>query len=114
MSDCLFCRIVAGDVPSTKVAETDTTYAFRDVNPVAPVHVLVVPKQHIDSIQTLTPDDADVLAACFATIQEVAGLEAVAEPGYRVVVNQGRHGGMAVAHLHFHVIGGRPLRWPPE
>jgi histidine triad (HIT) family protein len=96
------------------VVETDSTCAFRDLNPVAPVHVLVVPKRHIDSAQTLTPDDADLLAACFSTLQEVAEREGVAEDGYRVIVNVGRHGGMTVSHLHFHLIGGRPLPWPPE
>lgn len=114
MADCLFCGIVTGEVPSEKVTETDETYAFRDINPVAPTHVLVVPKRHVPTVEHLGPEDADVLAACFTTIQEVARSEGVADDGYRVVANVGRHGGMTVSHLHFHVIGGRPLRWPPE
>jgi len=114
MSDCLFCAIVAGDVPSDRVVETDDTYAFRDINPAAPVHVLVIPKRHVPTVEHLEPGDADVLAACFATIQEVARSEGIADDGYRVVANVGRHGGMTIPHLHFHVIGGRPLRWPPE
>lgn len=114
MTDCLFCRIVGGDVPSERVVETETTYAFRDINPAAPVHVLVVPKEHVDSLHALVPEHAGLVMDCLQTVQRVAEQEGVAETGYRVVANVGRHGGMTIHHLHFHVLGGRPLRWPPE
>lgn len=114
MADCLFCGIVAGDVPSEQVAADEHTYVFRDINPVAPVHVLVVPREHIDSLQTLEPEHADVLYAVFQMARRVTESEGIADDGYRVVVNVGRHGGMTVSHLHLHVMGGRPLRWPPE
>lgn len=114
MADCLFCQIVAGDVPSERVADDELTYAFRDINPAAPVHVLVVPKEHLDHFHTLTPGDAPVLSAMAQTVQRVAEAEGIVDDGYRVVANVGRHGGMTVDHFHFHVLGGRPLRWPPE
>lgn len=114
MSDCLFCQIVAGDVPSDRVADDDLTYAFRDINPVAPVHVLVVPKEHVATFHTLEPQHAEMLFAMVRTTQRVADEEGVADDGYRIVTNVGKHGGMTVEHLHFHLIGGRPLRWPPE
>lgn len=112
--DCLFCGIAAGDVPSDEVAGDDRTYAFRDINPAAPVHVLVVPREHVGHLGTLGPGDADLLVAMATMVQRVAEQEGVAGDGYRVVANVGRHGGMTVDHLHFHVLGGRPLRWPPE
>ena len=114
MSDCLFCGIVAGDVPSDRVFDDELTYAFRDINPAAPVHVLVVPKQHIEHLGTLTPEHSGVLAAMIRSVQAVVAEEGVADSGYRVVANVGRHGGMTIDHLHLHVLGGRPLRWPPE
>lgn len=114
MPECLFCGIVAGEVPSEKVADDELTYAFRDINPAAPVHVLVVPKGHLDHFHTLTPDHVPVLSAMVQTVQRVAEGEGIADDGYRVVTNVGRHGGMTVDHLHLHVLGGRPLRWPPE
>ena len=96
------------------MVETDTTYAFRDINPAAPVHVLVVPRRHIESAHRVGGDDVPELADCFTTIQQVAEQEGVAETGYRIVANVGRHAGMTIPHLHFHVLGGRPMRWPPE
>lgn len=113
-ADCLFCKIVAGDVPSDAVLDDEHTYAFRDINPAAPVHVLVVPKEHVEHLGTLTPDHAPLLADLVSSVQRVVAQEGVAEDGYRVVANVGRHGGMTVDHLHLHVLGGRPLRWPPE
>lgn len=111
---CLFCGIVAGSVPSDGVLETEHCYAFRDVNPAAPVHVLVVPKAHMDSAADLGPDDAGVLADLFAAVNQVANQEGIAESGYRVVTNVGEDAGQLVRHLHFHVLGGRGLRWPPK
>ncbi len=114
MSDCLFCGIVAGSVPSEVVLETEHTYSFRDINPAAPVHVLVVPKTHVDSVADLGPGDADLLSDLMAAVNQVADQEGIAKSGYRVVTNVGEDAGQLVRHLHFHVIGGRSLRWPPK
>lgn len=114
MTDCLFCKIVAGDIPSEVVADDEFTYAFRDINPAAPVHVLVIPKTHIAHLGDVGPEHAPMLAALVATVQRVTDTLGIADDGYRVVANVGRHGGMTVDHLHLHVLGGRPLRWPPE
>lgn len=114
MADCLFCGIVAGSVPSNAVLETDLSYAFRDINPAAPVHVLVVPKAHLDSVVDLDATQAGLLADLFAAVNQVAVQEGVSESGYRVVTNVGEDAGQLVRHLHFHVIGGRELRWPPK
>ena len=113
MPDCLFCKIIAGEIPSQGVLETDHAYAFRDINPGAPVHVLVVPRRHIDSVAAVTPADAETLTGVFAAIQDVAAKEGLAERGYRVVANVGEDAGMTVHHLHFHVVGGQPMGWPP-
>lgn len=114
-SDCLFCRIVSGEVPSEQVVSTPTTYAFRDIQPSAPTHVLVVPRRHIDHAAALGehPDDARVLADVFATSREVARQEGVDVTGYRLVFNVGEDAANTVGHLHLHVIGGRRLSWPP-
>jgi histidine triad (HIT) family protein len=116
---CLFCRLVSGEIPSTTVVETDTTVAFRDINPQAPVHVLVIPKAHVDHVQALTAEHGTLLADLYGTIRSVAEAEGLAdhegsgEPAYRVVTNVGAAAGMSVPHLHFHVLGGRRLSWPP-
>jgi histidine triad (HIT) family protein len=109
VSDCLFCRIVAEELPSDRVAETDDIVAFRDIAPRAPVHVLVVPRRHIDSAHVMGPEDNGLLAASFAMIRTVAEQEGIAD-GYRVTTNIGAGGGQSVPHLHFHVLGGRQLR----
>lgn len=111
-SDCLFCKIVAGEVPSEKVIETDAALAFRDINPGAPTHVLVIPKRHVSSAHEVEVSDASELAELFEVMQEVADQEGVAE-GYRIVTNIGAAAGQSVFHLHFHVLGGRSLGWPP-
>ena len=109
MSDCLFCKIVAGDVPATKVHETESTLAFRDINPQAAVHVLVVPKAHHEDAAVLAAADPELLAAVVGAGAEVAKLEGMAEPGYRLVFNTGEHAGRTVFHAHLHVLGGEPL-----
>ena len=114
MEGCLFCGIVAGDVPSTTVLDTETCFAFRDINPAAPVHVLVVSKEHIDSLEAVGSSQAVLLGDLIDAIRAVAAKEGVAESGYRVVTNIGEDAGQLVKHRHFHVIGGRPLRWPPK
>ena len=112
-TDCLFCRIVARDVPATVVVETSTSLAFRDISPAAPTHVLVIPKVHYTDATDLAAADPQALADLFATASEVAALEGLTERGYRVVVNTGRDAGQTVFHAHAHVLGGRDLRWPP-
>jgi histidine triad (HIT) family protein len=112
-SDCLFCKILAGDVPSEEVTSSQGTYAFRDINPGAPTHVLVVPRRHIESAATVTADDADTLAEMIATAQEVARQEGIADSGYRLVFNVGDDALNSVSHLHLHVLGGKRLGWPP-
>ena len=114
MSDCLFCAIVGGAVPSTAVLETERCYAFRDINPAAPVHVLIVPKEHLGSVEDLGGGHAELLADLFGAVRAVAAKEGIAESGYRVVTNVGEDAGQLVQHLHFHVLGGRSLRWPPK
>jgi len=113
MDDCIFCRIVAGELPSQEVASSGRTYAFRDSNPALPVHVLVVPREHIVSADTVTADHADVLAEMMGTAQRVATSEGLAGRGYRLVFNVGEDARNSVAHLHMHVVGGRPMDWPP-
>ena len=113
MPDCLFCRIVAREIPASVVCETPTTLAFRDIHPQAPTHVLVIPKQHIASMNAFDETHADVIVALTRTIQDVARTENLQERGFRVVVNNGKDANQAVAHVHYHVLAGRKLGWPP-
>ena len=108
MSDCLFCKIIAGDIPSTKVYEDETVYAFRDIAPQAPTHILVVPKAHIDSCGCITPENSAVVAHIFEVIPQIARVEGL-EKGFRVVSNCGEDGCQSVLHLHFHILGGKKL-----
>ena len=108
MENCLFCKIVAGDIPSTKVYEDDLCYAFRDIAPQAPTHILVVPKAHIDSCNGITAGNSAVVAHIFEVIPQIAKEEKL-EGGYRVVSNCGADAGQTVFHLHFHILGGKPL-----
>jgi histidine triad (HIT) family protein len=108
-SDCLFCRILTGEIPSEEVVSTGTTYAFRDINPQAPTHVLVVPRRHIDNAAAITAADGDVLAALVTTAQQVAAREGIAETGYRLAFNVGDDALNSVPHLHLHVMGGRQM-----
>jgi histidine triad (HIT) family protein len=115
MNDCLFCRVVRGEVPSERVAESDLAYAFRDIAPQAPVHVLVVPRAHVTSAHEVTADEAHLVGAVVQLAQEVARLEGIDGPdrGYRLVLNVGPDANMSVPHLHLHVLGGRAMGWPP-
>ena len=108
MSDCLFCKIVAGQIPSTKVYEDETVLAFRDIAPQAPTHILVIPKAHIDSVACLTAENSAVVSHIFEVIAQVAAQEGLTG-GYRVVSNCGDHAGQTVKHLHFHILGGAQL-----
>ncbi len=111
--DCLFCRIIAGEIPSAKVYENDKVCAFRDISPEAPVHIIIVPKEHIASVNGLTTENASVISDIFLAAKEIAAMEGIAEGGYRIVNNCGEDGGQTVMHLHFHLLGGRSLAWPP-
>lgn len=113
MSDCLFCKIIAGEIPSSKVYEDEFVYAFNDISPEAPVHVLIVPKEHIASANDITEENADVLAKIFLVAKKIAKDMNISEGGYRIVNNCGDDGGQSVKHLHFHLLGGRSLAWPP-
>lgn len=106
--DCLFCKIVAGDIPSTKVYEDETVYAFRDINPQAPTHILVIPKAHIPSVDGITAENSAVVAHIFEVIPAIAKAENLTG-GYRVVSNCGPDAGQTVHHLHFHILGGKTL-----
>lgn len=111
MHDCVFCRIVAGEIPSKKVYEDDRVYAFEDISPKAPTHVLIVPRKHISRLADVSPGDEPllgVLAARAATIAKERGLS-----DFRLVANNGEGAGQSVFHLHFHLLGGRSMRWPP-
>jgi histidine triad (HIT) family protein len=110
---CLFCRIIAGEIPSTRVAEDDTVIAIRDIAPKAPTHVLVMPRDHIASAAQLTDADSALVGHIFAVAADIARTAGIAEGGYRVVTNVGRWGGQTVDHLHFHLMGGRAFTWPP-
>ena len=110
---CLFCRIVAGEIASDRVLEDDVLVAFRDIAPRAPTHVLLVPREHIPSVRELTGTDGDLLAHLFVTAQAIATREGIAGAGYRLVANVGAWGGQSVDHLHFHLLGGRAMTWPP-
>lgn len=111
MSDCLFCKIASGAIPVTLVAESPTCVAFRDIAPQAPTHILVIPRQHIASLDAVT--DPAIVADLAAMAQRVARDEGIADGGYRVVMNTGDDGGQSVHHLHLHVLGGRKMGWPP-
>jgi histidine triad (HIT) family protein len=111
--DCLFCRIAAGSVPSTKVHEDDLVVAFRDIAPRAPTHILLIPREHIPSAADLTEADGPMLGRLFAAAAELARSEGIADAGYRLVSNVGRWGGQTVDHLHIHLLGGRSFDWPP-
>ena len=112
-TDCLFCRIVRGEIPSTTVFDDDTVLAFRDIAPRSPIHILVIPKEHISSAADLTEANGPLLGQLFAAIARIARDEGIADSGYRIVSNVGRWGGQTVDHLHFHLMGGRPFAWPP-
>ena len=108
MANCLFCKIIAGDIPSTKVYEDETVYAFRDINPQAPTHILVVPKSHMDDCNAVSAENSAVIAHIFEVIPQIAREEGLAN-GYRVVSNCGTDAGQTVQHLHFHILGGKTL-----
>jgi len=111
MTDCLFCRIVRKEIPATIVAETEHCVAFRDINPQAPVHVVIIPRDHVASLNDT--GDAELVGRLSLVAAAVAHREGIAESGYRTVVNTNRDAGQTVFHVHLHLLGGRPLGWPP-
>jgi histidine triad (HIT) family protein len=113
IEDCLFCKIVAGDIPADIIHETETTLAFRDINPQAPVHVLIIPRKHIATINDLTDEDSEIVGSLFMAARDIAAAEGLADDGYRVVMNCNEAAGQTVFHIHLHLLGGRPLGWPP-
>lgn len=113
MSDCVFCRIVAGTIPATLVYQDEYAVAFDDLNPQAPTHTLVIPRKHVAAVQDCTAADQALLGSLLQACAAVAKLKGLSERGYRIVTNTGADGGQSVFHLHLHVLGGRPLAWPP-
>lgn len=111
-SECMFCRIANGEIKADIVREDEHTVAFRDINPQAPTHVLVIPRRHIAAVDDLAPADAELMGRLFLAAREIAAAEGLGE-GYRLVVNNGPQAGQTVHHIHLHVLGGRGMRWPP-
>ena len=111
--DCLFCKIVAGEIPADIIYETDTTLAFRDINPQAPTHVLIIPKKHIATINDIGDEHRELIGSLYTAARDIAAAEGLADDGYRVVMNCNEGAGQTVFHIHLHLIGGRPMTWPP-
>ncbi len=112
-SDCLFCKILAGEIPADIIYESDTAIAFRDINPQAPTHVLVIPRKHIATINDIDDEDRLLVGSLYAAAKEIAAGEGIADSGYRTVMNCNEGAGQSVFHIHLHVLGGRPMGWPP-
>lgn len=112
-ADCIFCRIAAGEIPAERVRENEETVAFRDINPQAATHVLVIPRRHIASVNDLDGGNAGIIGQLFLSAKEIAAEEGIAEPGFRLVMNTGADAGQSVDHIHLHLLGGRRLEWPP-
>lgn len=112
MKDCLFCKIIAGEIPSKKAYEDENVYAFWDIAPTAPVHILVIPKQHISTLNDIHSDNSGVISKIYEAIPKIARENGIAEDGYRVISNCNQAAGQTVFHIHFHLIGGRDLAWP--
>lgn len=113
VEDCLFCKIIQGDIPSNKVYEDNDVYAFEDINPAAPTHVLIIPKKHLKDIGEANTEDTVLLGKLLLKANEIAASLGLAEDGFRYVINTGKNGGQTVFHLHLHILGGRALGWPP-
>lgn len=113
MNDCLFCKIASGTIPAKVIYQDDQVLVFEDINPQAPIHLLVIPRQHLDSLEQAEAGDVPLLGHLMSTCAKVARHAGIAETGYRVVVNTGVQGGQTVSHIHLHVLGGRHLAWPP-
>lgn len=112
-ADCLFCKILAGDIPADRVYEDDQCFAFRDINPQAPHHVLIIPRKHIASLNDLEEADEKIVGHLYYAAAKIADQLGIAGPGYRLVINTNEGAGQTVFHIHVHLVGGRPLGWPP-
>lgn len=112
-SDCLFCKILGGDIPADIVFESETALAFRDINPKAPTHVIIIPRQHIPTINDISEDDHAIVGSLYSAARTIAAVEGIADEGYRVVMNCNAAAGQSVFHIHLHLLGGRTLGWPP-
>jgi histidine triad (HIT) family protein len=110
---CIFCKIARGEIPAARIIDEDDVVAFRDLNPQAPTHILLIPRRHIESVDGLADGDATILGRLFVAARDVARQEGLAEGGYRIVTNVGPDGGQSVGHLHLHLLGGRQMGWPP-
>lgn len=113
VEDCIFCKIIKGEIPSEKVYEDDMVLSFKDISPCAPAHVLIIPKKHISNLNEITEEDSKIIAYIYIVAKEIAKKLGIDETGYRIVTNCGEDGGQTVHHIHFHVLGGRSLQWPP-
>lgn len=113
MENCIFCKIVKDEIPSQKVYEDEKVLAFKDINPEAPIHVIIIPKKHIANLNELTEENSDIISHIFMKVKDIAQKLNLADAGYRVVTNCGADGGQTVGHIHFHLLGGRALKWPP-
>jgi histidine triad (HIT) family protein len=113
MTDCIFCKIASGEIPADKLYEDDHVVAFRDLNPQAPTHALVIPKEHIATLNDLEESNQAVMGRLFLAAKAVASQQGLAGDGYRTVVNCNNHGGQTVYHIHLHLLGGRQMTWPP-
>ncbi|AKN33647.1 HIT family hydrolase [Clostridium carboxidivorans P7] len=113
MKDCIFCKIIKGEIPCEKVYEDDIVLSFKDISPGAPSHILIIPKKHISSLNELTDEDSKIVAHVFVVLKEIVKKLGIDKTGYRIVSNCGEDGGQSVPHIHFHVLGGRSLQWPP-
>jgi histidine triad (HIT) family protein len=111
--DCLFCKIIAGEIPSNKVYEDDAVYAFHDINPAAPSHILVIPKKHLNAVNAASEEDQALLGHLLLKANAIAAEQGLADEGFRYVINTGNGGGQTVYHLHLHILGGRQMTWPP-
>ena len=111
--DCLFCKIVAGDIPADIVYESENNLAFRDINPQAPTHVLVIPRKHIATINDITDADQEIVGGLYTAAREIAAAEGIADEGYRAVMNCNEGAGQSVFHIHLHILGGKQMGWPP-
>ncbi|MFN8434030.1 MAG: histidine triad nucleotide-binding protein [Anaerolineales bacterium] len=110
MSDCIFCKIIKGEIPSTNVYKDEFVTAFRDINPAAPTHILIVPNKHIASVNMLIPDDEPLIGKMVSIAKQLANKEGIAESGYRLLINTGEEAGQTVFHIHLHLLGGRTMR----
>ena len=113
MTECLFCKIASGEIPADVVYQDDLILAFRDINPQAPTHIQIIPKEHIESIASMRDDHAELIGRLFCKARDIARKENIEESGYRMVINNGAGAGQSVFHIHLHLLGGRPLTWPP-